>query len=255
MSSIIAYKGFSKDWKCKDFQFEVGSTYTHDGEVKLCDSGFHACEAPLDCWTYYPPGESEFAQVELSGVSEEKESDSNRAGSTIRIAAQLNLAGLIKAQVEWVKSVSQPTTGWYAHSSTTGYRAHSSTTGDSAHSSTTGNYAHSSTTGYSAHSSTTGNRAHSSTTGNYAHSSTTGNYAHSSTTGDSAHSSTTGDSAIACNLGLDGKVKSTKGPLVQSYEDRNKVLRVAVAYVGESGIRADVWYRANVDGIFEEVAE
>ena len=49
------YKGFDKNMKCRDFQYEEGEIYTHPGTPKLCYEGFHACEVPLDCLNYYSP--------------------------------------------------------------------------------------------------------------------------------------------------------------------------------------------------------
>lgn len=48
------YKVFDKNWCCRGFQYEVGKTYTHEGEIKLCTAGFHFCENLIDCFDYYP---------------------------------------------------------------------------------------------------------------------------------------------------------------------------------------------------------
>ena len=51
--AIIGYKVFDADWKCNNFQFKVGGTFTHKGHVSMCTSGFHFCENLQDCFQYY----------------------------------------------------------------------------------------------------------------------------------------------------------------------------------------------------------
>ena len=95
---------------CRGFKYEAGKTYTHKGKAKLCNSGFHACENPLDVFAYYPPCDengnlNKFHEVELEGVSDERASDDTKvAAQKITIGAELNFFGLTKAHVEWMKS-------------------------------------------------------------------------------------------------------------------------------------------------------
>ena len=98
-----AYKGFNKDMTCRGFQYEEGKEYETDKAV-LCESGFHACEAPLDVFNYYPPSESVYHEVDLDDVSDQRRDDSKRAARKIKIGAEIGIPGLIKAQIEWVKS-------------------------------------------------------------------------------------------------------------------------------------------------------
>ena len=53
---ITGYKATDKDMKCRGFQFELGKWYEHDGEISLCESGFHFCEYPSGPWAYYHDG-------------------------------------------------------------------------------------------------------------------------------------------------------------------------------------------------------
>ncbi len=97
-TKITAYKGFSKDMKCRDYQYEIGETYKHEGIVSPCNSGFHACENPLDVFSYYPPAESVFAIVEQSG---EIKSESDKiCSAVITIKAEISLHMMIDSAVK-----------------------------------------------------------------------------------------------------------------------------------------------------------
>ena len=100
-----AYKGFNRDMTCRGFQFEEGKTYEHQGDVKLCASGFHACEDPMDCLRYYDPCESVYHEVELDGVSDERNEDTKVVGKKIRIGERMSIKSIVKASIEYVFAV------------------------------------------------------------------------------------------------------------------------------------------------------
>ena len=98
-----AYKGFDKDLKCRGFQYEIGKEYEEE-TASLCNSGFHACEHPLDVLGYYPPiVGNRFCEVEIEDTGERNSDDTKVCGTKIRIGAEIGLKGLIKAIFEYVK--------------------------------------------------------------------------------------------------------------------------------------------------------
>jgi len=245
--TIKGYKAFDENWKCQGLQYTVGKTKTHKGKVKLCVSGLHFVENPLDILTYYPLVGSKFAEVEAEGVSDEKENDTKRVARKLNIKAELNLPALISAAFNFIYSSAEVSEDG------------SATSGDDAHSATSGDRAHSATSGDDAHSATSGDDAHSATSGNYAHSATSGNRANSVTSGYGAHSATSGiDNAIACAVGRKAKAKASKGCFIVlaewyeggSWEDA-RPLAVKSAKVDGKKIKADQWYKL-VDGKFVE---
>ena len=99
---IKAYKAFDKDLSCRGFKYEVGKEYEETGDIKACEKGFHACPYPLDVFGYYVPAGSRFCEVEQSGKIDDSESD-KVCSSKIRIGAELDIRGLVKAAVSYVK--------------------------------------------------------------------------------------------------------------------------------------------------------
>lgn len=133
---IIAYKGFNQDWACRGYQYEIGKTYEHKGNVKACESGFHACEYPLDVLSYYSPAVSKFAVVKMSGETSKDSDDTKIASAKITIETEINLPEMIKKAVEWIKgkvdwdAAKVSNTGDQSAATNTGYRSAATNTGD-----------------------------------------------------------------------------------------------------------------------------
>ena len=134
---IKAYKAFDKDLSCRGFKYEVGKEYEETGDIKACEKGFHACPYPLDVFGYYAPAGSRFCEVEQSGKIDDSESD-KVCSSKIRIGAELDIRGLVKAAVSFVKErctnecnadPGKPATAGYRGAATAGYSG-AATAGD-----------------------------------------------------------------------------------------------------------------------------
>lgn len=131
---MIGYKGFDKDFKCRDMQYEVGKTYI-EKEAKLCKKGLHFCENPLDVFTYYSPNDGKFAEIEADDVSPETGDDSKRVAKKLTVKTEINLFKLVKLGVEYIKTQidwdnnKESNTGDYSAATNTGDRSAATNTG------------------------------------------------------------------------------------------------------------------------------
>ena len=77
MSNIKGYKVFNSDWTCRGFQYKVGETFKHNGNIELCGSGFHFCQKASDCFNYYSfDSKNKVAEVLAIGNVETNENKS-----------------------------------------------------------------------------------------------------------------------------------------------------------------------------------
>ena len=201
---VTAYKGFKQDLTCRGYQFEIGGTYKHEGEVEACASGFHSCEYPLDVFGYYAPGDSRFAIVKASGQLSRHDDDSKIASATLVVEAEISMPTMISRAIDWImarldSSVEQTVAGDTA--SNTGNRSAASNTGNRSAASNTGNQSAASNTGYQSAASNTGYQSAASNTGDYSAASNTGNRSAASNTGNRSAASNTGDQSAASNTG------------------------------------------------------
>jgi len=123
-AAFVAYKGFDTNLTCRGFAYAIGGTYRHDGPVKACESGFHACEHPLDVFGYYPPATSRYAVVEMAGeTARERGGDSKIAAAEITIKAELHLPELVAAAIRYVMDRVKWIDGTHADGEREGVRA------------------------------------------------------------------------------------------------------------------------------------
>ena len=224
------FKGFNKDMTCRGFQYEEGNEYVTDDAI-ACETGFHACEYPLDCFRYYSPNEAVFHEVEQDGKISKHSDDSKVASSKIKIGASINIAELVKSSIEYTTKRIDKTVN------DTGYYGASSATGDKGASSATGTCGASSATGYKGASSATGKCGA------------------SSATGDCGASSAENPEAIAVGWGYNAKARGVIGSYIVLAEWTNKTgknrcwdkddweLKEAKMYrVDGKKIKEDTWY-------------
>ena len=236
------YKGFDKDLKCRDFQYEIGKEYEEE-RAEICDSGFHACENPMDVFGYYAPADSRYCEVELD-ANDQKSDDSKRVGKKISIKAEIGIAGIIKAGVEYIKDQ----VNW-----------------DDDKKSNTGNCSAATNTGNRSAATNTGNRSAATNTGDCSAATNTGNRSAATNTGDCSAATNTGNrsaatvegkESVAMAIGYNSKAKGSLGCFIvlaewKRLDGEYHIVDVKSAKVDGGKIKPGTFYKL-VDGEFAE---
>ena len=265
------FKGFDKDLKCKNFQYEIGKEYTEE-KADICNCGFHACEFPMDVFGYYPPSDSRYCEVELEENGQKSSDDSKRVGKKISVKAEIGIAGIIKASVEYIKEQvdweddKATNTGNYSAATNTGNYSAATNTGDYSAATNTGNYSAATNTGDKSAATNTGNYSAATNTGNYSAATNTGDKSAATNTGDYSAATNTGyqsaaivegKESIALATGIKSKAKGKIGCFIvltewKEINDEYHIVDIKSAKVDGENIKEDTFYMLK-DGKFVEV--
>ena len=249
---IKAYKAFDKDLSCRGFKYEVGKEYEETGDIKACEKGFHACPYPLYVFGYYAPAGSRFCEVEQSGKIDDSESD-KVCSSKIRIGAELDIRGLVKAAVSFVKErctnecnadPGKPATAGNRGAATAGYRG-AATAGDSG--AATAGDSGAATAGDRG--AATAGDSGAATAGDYG-AATAGDYG-AATAGDygaatARGKASTGSNGLSVARGNNVRVKGGIGAILviaEEGEDSYDIVDWKAVVVDGEVVKADTWYR------------
>ena len=224
------YKGFDKDLRCEDFQYEIGKEYETE-RAEICEEGFHACEFPLDVLWYYNPADSRFCEVELD-ANEQTRDDSKRVGKKIKIGAEIGLSGLVKAGVKFILEKADFEN---AKATNTGNCSAATNTGDCSAATNTGYRSAATNTGYSSAATNTG----------YCSAATnTGDCSAATNTGGCSAATVEGKESIAIVTGNGSKASGKRGCwlVLTERDNKNHVLGVQAVKVDGETIKEDAFY-------------
>jgi hypothetical protein len=257
---ITAFKAFDKDLKCRGFQYEVDKTYKHEGQVVPCESGFHFCENPLDVLDYYPlDTATRFAVVKASGQI--KTEGNKSASAEISISAELKFPQFVVAAVDFIKSAcnfeSKPAgtaSGDSSKLAASGYSSKLAASGDYSKLAASGDYSKLAASGYSSQLAASGYSSQLAASGDYSQLAASGYSSQLAASGDYSKLAASGENSIAAAISCGCTAKAGIGGCIALRWNDGGRPRLAVAYVGENGIKADTWYRVDEAGQFVEVS-
>ena len=217
--AIKSYKGFDKNLRCRDFQYKIGGIYEMDGEIKVCNRGFHACESPFDVFDYYTMIDSRFCEVEQDGNISKEDRGTKICSSKIKIKAELKLADMINLGIEWLKEITLPekiktsikdnSSGNYAKIGSSGDDAKIGSSGDGAQIGSSGDDAKIGSSGYDAKIGSSGYGAQIGSSGYDAQIGSSGDDAKIGSSGYDAQIGSSGNNAQIGSSGNNAKIGSS----------------------------------------------
>jgi hypothetical protein len=264
MSKIQGFKGFDKNLKCRNYQYEIDKDFEHDGEVEACSSGFHFCENPLDVFNYYPPSNSRYCEVEGDGEVDRDGEDSKVAVSKLHIGVEIGLRGLIDAGVKFVldrvkwEEAKESNTGDQSAATNTGYQSAATNTGYQSAATNTGDQSAATNTGDRSAATNTGYRSAATNTGYQSAATNTGDQSAATNTGYQSAAIVEGKESIAIATGYESKAKGALGcwiVVTEWFEDDNfdyRIKDVKSIRVDGENIKENTFYMLK-NGEFIEV--
>ena len=273
MTEVIGFKAADADFKCRNHQFEVGQTYTIEGEPIHCARGFHFCQNPLDVLNYYPLVQDDgkptrFMSVVATGTVL---TDGDKSVSAaIHVKAELRRAQFIKSAVDTVielcKGAANKDTaasGNYSQLAASGYNSQLAASGynsklaasgdnsklaasgDNSKLAASGNYSQLAASGYNSKLAASGYNSKLAASGDNSKLAASGNY---------SKLAIEGTNGVAMSAGSNSTVTGVDGTWVSlaSYDDKGICTGIATGCIGKGRLKAGKVYRAE-NGKFVEV--
>ena len=237
-----AFKGFDQNLQGRSFQFEVGKSHSHIGDVKMCDSGFHACQNPLEVIEFYPPiNGNRFAKVTMRGAMDGSD-NAWWSAAELTVTEELTFPALVSEAIQWACDTEVPvhnqdpysnasseegaknasdeiyvanassgdrsinaTSGDNAKNASSGDHATNISSGDDAMNAGSGRYAKNASSGLQAANASSGDHATNVSIGVRAMNASAGDHAVNASSGDEAKNASSGDHAINVGSGNDAR--------------------------------------------------
>ena len=255
VEKITAYKGFDENLACipdgKKFQFALGETYTHEGPVKACKSGFHVITGhPLALFQYYAPAGTRICQVEISGQMDSNDGGEKTAAEILSIGKEIGLTQLILDAVKWVNDRAKLVDGEFTEgeqeavcsarhggaATASGWRGAATASGTRGAATASGEQGAATASGYQGAATASGWRGAATASGDWGA---------ATASGDWGAATASGTRGAATASGFEGKARGKEGCALFLAErsSSGEILHVWAGIAGRDGIKPDTFYR------------